>query len=142
MGIKSIFAALTIPELSEQTSSLPENTDVAESIIASLIMSGSVAATLVHTHGHSEGTMLRFPSAHLSSQLHELQVQGRLARESQTLEALVASVKKSNNDIGLSDEFIDHMQKSQVWNSSGADYSVAEETAGFDVDEDIMGDQI
>ncbi|KAJ5988283.1 hypothetical protein N7481_003493 [Penicillium waksmanii] len=141
-GIKSVFAALTVTELSEQTSSLPENTDVAESVIASLIMSGSVSATLVHTPGHSEGTMLRFPSAHPSSQLHELQVQGRLARESQTLEALVASVKKSNNDIGLGDEFIDHMQKSQVWNGSGTDYSVAEEESRFEVDEDIMGDQI
>lgn len=141
-GIKSVFAALTVTELSEQTSSLPENTDMAESVIASLIMSDSVSATLVHTPGHSEGTMLRFPSPHPSSQLHELQVQGRLARESQTLEALIASVKKSNNDIGLGDEFIDHLQKSQAWNGSGTDYSVAEDETRFEIDEDIMGDQI
>ncbi|KAJ5750846.1 hypothetical protein N7533_007874 [Penicillium manginii] len=142
VGIKSVFAALTVTELSEQTSSLPRDTDLAESVIASLIMSGSVSATLVHTPGHSEGTMLRFPSAHPSSQLHELQVQGRLVRESNTLEALAASVKKSNNDIGLGDEFIDHMHKSKAWNSSGTDYSVAEDETRFDVDEDIMGDQI
>lgn len=141
-GIKKIFAALTVAELSEQTFSLPENAKAAESAIASLVLSGTVPATLAHTPGRSEETMLRFlnvPSSPQSS--HELELQMMLAGESETLEVLVGSVRKSNNGMGLSDELIDHIHKGQAWTGSSEGHLAIGEDTGLEVDEDIMGDQ-
>lgn len=142
VGIKKVFAALTVAELSEQTSSLPRNSDAAESAIASLIMSGSVSAKLMHASTPSEGSMLRFPSTLISSQsLHELEVQGKLAKEGQILETLIGSIKRTNNAIGLCDDFIDHMLKGPTWNGAGEGFGAADGDAGLDMDEDLMGDE-
>lgn len=142
VGIKKVFAALTVAELSEQTSSLPRNPDAAESAIASLIMSGTVSAKLVHASTLSEVSMLRFPSTLVSSQsLHELEVQGKLAKEGQILETLIGSIKRTNNAIGLGDDFIDHMLKGPTWNGAGEGFAATDGDAGLDMDEDLMGDE-
>lgn len=141
-GIKKIFAALTVSELSGQTSSLPEDLEAAESEIASLIMSGSVSATLVHNADHPEGTRLRFLStSSLPRSSHELQVQNKLENEGRILEALIEGVKKRSYILGLGDEFIDHIQTAQSWAGSNDGFAIMGEDTGLEMDEDIMGDQ-
>lgn len=141
-GIKKIFAAITVSELSGQALSLPDNVEAAESEIASLIMSGSVSATLVHSPDHPEATRLRFPSdSALSRSSHELQVQNKLENEGRILEALIEGVKKRNQVLGLGPEYIDHLRMAQNWGASGDGFAIMGEDTGLEMDEDIMGDQ-
>jgi COP9 signalosome complex subunit 3 len=134
------FAALTVADLAKQVFPSPVEEEVAESAVSSLIMSGALDATLVHTEDHAGLSMLRF-STSLSLPLlsHELDVQSRLKQERLLMEAFVSNLEETNNNLGLSDECVDSLQKGQGWSASGGVNPAIEET-GLDMDEDLMGD--
>ncbi|KAJ5084308.1 hypothetical protein NUU61_008887 [Penicillium alfredii] len=133
------FAALTVADLAKQA--LPPSTskEVAESTIASLIMSGALNATLLHPPNHVGPTMLRFTAMPSFPRLSdEVDMQVQLKGEQQSLETLMGHLVESNHHLGLSDEYVEYVHKGQGWVNSG-DVNLTEED-GFDMDEDIMGD--
>lgn len=141
MGIKQTFAALTVKELADQASPMQMNDEATESVIASFIMSGAVKATLVQYTSRSNSTMLRFSGAHSSPQLSdESKAQTCLAWERQSLGILMSSLNEISHHMGLSDEFVDGMQKGSAWTNVGDINHGTGEDAGLEIDEDLMGE--
>lgn len=136
---KKTFAALTIPELLEQDTPLPNDSAAAESIIASLITSGDLEATLVHSPTKYSGTMLRFSANPSYSRLsHEGEVQKQLKKEKLLLELLMDRIEESNHNLALSDELLDHIKRGQTWSGAGEGNTIQGE--GGEIEEDIMVD--
>lgn len=133
------FAALTMADLAEQALPWPTTEEDAESIIASLVMSGDLGARLLHSQKRASSTMLRLSAVSQFPRLsHEMEMQVQLRNEGRSLKTLMSNLEQSNHQLGLSDEYIDHAQKSQLWAGSGE--INASEQIGLDMDEDIMGD--
>lgn len=140
MGIKQTFAALTVKELADQASPI-QNDEATESVIASLIMSGAVTATLVQHSSGNNSTMLRFSGASSSPRLSdERKAQECLVRERRSLETLMTSLDEISHHLGLSDEFVDGMQKGSAWANVGDINPEMGEDAGLEIDEDLMGE--
>ncbi|KAJ5815290.1 hypothetical protein N7474_007067 [Penicillium riverlandense] len=132
------FAALTMADLAGQALPWPTTEEDAESIIASLVMSGDLAARLLHSQKRASSTMLRLSDvSHLPRLSHEMEVQIQLRNEGRSLKTLMSNLEQSSHQLGLSNEYIDNVQKSQLWAGSGENTS---EQVGLDMDEDIMGD--
>lgn len=141
MGIKQIFAALTVKELAEQASPMRMSDEATESVIASFIMSGAVKATLVQNSSRGSPTMLRFSDIRSAQQLSdESKAQSCLVRESQSLGSLMNGLDEIGYHMGLSNEFIDAMQRGQNWTSVGDVNSGMGEDAGLEIEEDLMGE--
>jgi COP9 signalosome complex subunit 3 len=137
--LRKTFAALTVAEVLEQSPYMPADPMAAESVIASLIMSGAMNAELVHSSSHTCDTMLRLPGKSFSSQMsHESHVQVRLKEEGPLMTALMGSLEVINRAMGLSDDLVDSSKgqtrtaTSDLKQGLGDDY-------GLDIDEDIMG---
>ncbi|KAJ5674861.1 uncharacterized protein N7477_004795 [Penicillium maclennaniae] len=124
VGLRKTFAALTVTEILEQAPYLPADTMAAETLIASLIMSGAMNAALVHSSSQTSDTMLR--------------LSGILEKKSQLMTALMGSLEEINHALGLSDEFVDS-SKGQTWMTSSDTNQGLVEDYGLDMDEDIMG---
>ncbi|KAJ5150976.1 COP9 signalosome complex subunit 3 [Penicillium canariense] len=141
IGVKKTFAALTVTAIAEQASPAHTSDEATESIIASLIMSGAMEATLVQLPNRNSSTMLRFLATPSFRQLsRESRVQTRLMQERHSLEALVDSLDESNRHMGLSDEFVDSIQKGQAWARMSDVNPGMGEDAGLEIDEDLMGE--
>jgi COP9 signalosome complex subunit 3 len=135
------FAALTVADLVKQVFPSHVCEEAAESAISSLVMSRALDATLVQTSDHAEPSMLRFSASHSLPRLpHELDLQSLIKQERMSMETLVGSLGETNNNLGLSDEYIDSLHKGQGWSGSGDVHSGAGEEAGHDIDEDLMGE--
>ncbi|KAJ5102874.1 COP9 signalosome complex subunit 3 [Penicillium argentinense] len=141
VGVGETFAALTIADLIGQSSSLPCDKVAAESVIASLIISGALDATLVQTPGHSDAAMLRFSGMpRLCPSSHELRLQTMFTKERGSLEGLMMAARENIHKLGVSPEFVDHVHKGQVWAGAGEAHLGIGDDAGLEIDEDIMGD--
>ncbi|CAI7660520.1 unnamed protein product [Penicillium discolor] len=135
------FAALTMADLSKQVFPSPVCAEVTGSAVSSLIMSSALNATLVETKDHAETSMLRFSSIHSLPQLsRELDLQSQLKQEMKLMETLVINLGETNNNLGLSDEYIDSLHKGQVWSGSSEVNPIIGGEAGLEMDEDLMGD--
>ena len=140
MGIKQTFAALTVKELADQASPI-QNDEATESAIASLIMSGAVTATLVQHSSGNISSMLRFSGASSSPRLSdERRAQEFLVEERRCLETLMTSLDEISHHLGLSDEFVDGMQKGAAWANVEDINPEMGEDAGLEIDEDLMDD--
>jgi COP9 signalosome complex subunit 3 len=141
MGIKQTFAALTVKELAEQTSPMRMSDEATEAVIASFIMSGAVKATLLQSSSRGSPTMLRFSDIHSAPQLSdESKAQSCLVQESQSLGSLMEGLDEIGYHMGLSNEFIDTVQRGQTWASVGDVNSGMSEDVGLEIDEDLMGE--
>lgn len=141
LGIKQTFAALTVKELADQASPTRISDEIIESVIASLIMSGAVEATLVQHSSRSSSTMLRFSETHSLTQFSdESRTQTCLAWERQSLGTLMGNLDEISHHMELSDEFVDGMQKSQIWSGTGDVNPGISEDAALEIDEDLMGE--
>ncbi|KAF3392521.1 COP9 signalosome complex subunit 3 [Penicillium rolfsii] len=141
LGIKQTFAALTVKELTNQVSSVRMSDEATESFIASLIMSGAVKATLVQHSSRGSSTMLRFSEAHSLTQLSdERRTQICLAREKQSLGTLMGHLDEISHHVELSDEFVDSLQKGQIWSTTSDVNPGISEDAALEIDEDLMGE--
>ncbi|KAJ5788091.1 hypothetical protein N7457_003081 [Penicillium paradoxum] len=141
INIGKKFAALTVADLAKQVFLFPVGEEAAESAISSLIMSHALDATLVNNRNHARPSMLRFSAIQSLPQLsHELDLQSQLKHERRLMEILVGSLKETNNNLGLSDEYVDNLQKGQVWLGSGDANLTAGEEITLEMDEDLMGD--
>ncbi|KAF7712873.1 Uncharacterized protein PECH_001847 [Penicillium ucsense] len=139
--VKKTFAALTVDELLHQSPSMQGSNQVPESTIASLIMSGAVSATLVQPSDPTQSTMVRFTESRSSTRLvQEREVQLSLAREGQALRTLSKSLGDLDSQLGLSNEVIDSLKRSQAWTAVGEPRPGTSEDAGVDMDEDLMGE--
>ncbi|OQD91417.1 hypothetical protein PENSOL_c054G09568 [Penicillium solitum] len=135
------FAALTMADLSKQVFPSPVCVEVTGSAVSSLIMSSALNATLVETKDHAEASMLRFSSIHSLPQLsRELDLQSQLKQEMKLMETLVINLGETNNNLGLSDEYVDSLHKGQVWSGSSEVNPIIGGEAGLEMDEDLMGD--
>ncbi|EKV10686.1 COP9 subunit 3, putative [Penicillium digitatum PHI26] len=135
------FAALTMADLSKQVFPSPVCTEVTASAVSSLIITRALNATLVQTKDHAETSMLRFSSIHLLPRLsHELDSQSQLNQEMKLMETLVINLGETNNNLELSEEYVDSLHKGQVWTSSSEVNPIVGGEAGLDMDEDLMGD--
>ncbi|KAJ5877279.1 hypothetical protein N7455_000744 [Penicillium solitum] len=135
------FAALTMADLSKQVFPSPVCAEVTGSAVSSLIMSSALNATLVETKDHAEASMLRFSSIHSLPQLsRELDLQSQLKQEMKLMETLVINLGETNNNLGLSDEYVDSLHKGQVWSGSSEVNPIIGGEAGLEMDEDLMGD--
>lgn len=140
MGIKQTFAALTVKELADQASPI-QNDEATESAIASLIMSGALTATLVQHSSGNNSSMLRFSAASSSPRLlDEGRAQEFLVKERRSLETLMTSLDEISHHLGLSDEFVDGMQKGAAWANVEDVNPEMGEDAGLEIDEDLMGE--
>lgn len=140
MGIKQTFAALTVKELADQASPI-QNDEATESAIASLIMSGALTATLVQHSSGNNSSMLRFSGASSSPRLSdEGRAQEFLVKERRSLETLMTSLDEISHHLGLSDEFVDGMQKGAAWANVEDINPEMGEDAGLEIDEDLMGE--
>lgn len=135
------FAALTMADLSKQVFPSPVCAEVTGSAVSSLIMSSALNATLVETKDHAEASMLRFSSIHSLSPLsRELDLQSQLKQEMKLMETLVVNLGETNNNLGLSDEYVDSLHKGQVWSGSSEVNPIVGGEVGLEMDEDLMGD--
>ncbi|KAJ5509129.1 hypothetical protein N7527_011272 [Penicillium freii] len=135
------FAALTMADLSKQVFPSPVCAEVTGSAVSSLIMSSALNATLVETKDHAEASMLRFSSIHSLPQLsRELDLQSQLKQEMKLMGTLVINLGETNNNLGLSDEYVDSVHKGQVWSGSSEVNPIVGGEAGLEMDEDLMGD--
>lgn len=138
--LRKTFAALTVAEVLEQVPHLPADPRATESVIAPLIMSGAMNATLVHSPSHTSDTMLRLSGKPFFSQVsQESHMQVRFRREGQLMTALMASLEETNRAMALSDEFVDSSSKGQAWTTASEVNQGLGEDFGLDMDEDIMG---
>ncbi|KAJ5503102.1 hypothetical protein N7463_005976 [Penicillium fimorum] len=113
------FAALTVADLSKQVFPSPVCAEGVGSAVSSLVVSRALDATLVQTKGNAESSMLRFSSIHSLPRLsHELDLQSQLRQEMRLMESLVINLGETNNNLGLSDEYVDGLNKGQVWSGS------------------------
>jgi COP9 signalosome complex subunit 3 len=136
------FAALTVADLANQVFPLPMRGDVAESVIVALVLSGALDATLLQTRDHAVSSMLRFSATSSFIQLsHELNIQSQLQKERFLMEKFVGNLSKSNQNLGLSDEYVDSVHKGQAWSGSEVNPILGEEV-GLEMDEDLMGDML
>ncbi|CAI7570777.1 unnamed protein product [Penicillium glandicola] len=135
------FAALTVADLSKQVFPSPVCTEATGSAVASLVMSCALSATLVQTKDHTESSMLRFSSIHSLPQLsNELDIQSQLKQEMRLMETLVINLGETNNNLGLSDDYVDSLHKGQVWSGSSEANPIVGGEAELEMDEDLMGD--
>ncbi|KAJ5824415.1 hypothetical protein N7447_006755 [Penicillium robsamsonii] len=135
------FAALTVADLSKQVVASPVCAEGIGSAVSSLIVSRALNATLVQTKDHAESSMLRFSSIHsLPRFSHELDLQSQLRQEMSLMESLVVNLGETNNNLGLSDEYVDSLHKGQVWSGSSEVNPIVGGEAGLEMDEDLMGD--
>ncbi|KAF9882773.1 COP9 signalosome complex subunit 3 [Aspergillus nanangensis] len=114
-----------------------------ENFVASLAMSRSLDAVLLHSDDGERATMLRFCSSALPPILKERQVQSRLLQGSESLKLVTYNVELGNYGLGLSDEHFIFPQQGQRWPDDGprgGAIPVNEAAGALDVDEDIMGD--
>ncbi|KAJ5770776.1 uncharacterized protein N7511_002827 [Penicillium nucicola] len=134
------FAALTVADLAKQVFPFPVTDEVAESVILSLVLAGTLDATLLQTPDPIVSSMLRFSATSSFTRLsHELDIQLQLKKERFVMEALVGNVIESNQNLGLSDECVDSFHKGQAWSGSEVNAILGEEV-GLEMDEDLMGD--
>ncbi|KAJ9481681.1 hypothetical protein VN97_g11784 [Penicillium thymicola] len=135
------FAALTMADLSKQVFPSPVCAEVTGSAVSSLVMSSALNATLVETKDHAEASMLRFSSIHSLPHLsRELDLQSQLKQEMRLMETLVIHLGETNNNLGLSDEYVDSLHKGQVWSGSSEINPIVAGETGLEMDEDLMGD--
>ncbi|KAJ5170651.1 uncharacterized protein N7500_003434 [Penicillium coprophilum] len=135
------FAALTVADLSKQVFPSPVCAEVTGSAVSSLIMSRALNATLVQTKDHAGSSMLRFSSIHSLPRLsRELDLQSQLGQEMRLMETLVINLGETNNNLALSDEYVDSLNKGQAWSGSSEVNPISVEEGGLDMDEDLMGD--
>ncbi|OQE41794.1 hypothetical protein PENCOP_c004G07138 [Penicillium coprophilum] len=135
------FAALTVADLSKQVFPSPVCADITGSAVSSLIMSHALSATLVQTKDHARSSMLRFSSINSLPRLsHELDLQSQLEQEMRLMETLVINLGETNNNLGLSDEYVDSLNKGQAWSGSSEVNPILGEEGGLEMDEDLMGD--
>ncbi|KAJ5447852.1 hypothetical protein N7445_002673 [Penicillium cf. griseofulvum] len=135
------FAALTVADLSKQVFPSPVCAEGTGSAISSLIMSRALNATLVQTKEHAEPSMLRFSSIHSLPRLsRELDLQSQLKKEMRLMETLVINLGETNNNLGLSEEYVNSLNKGQVLSGSSEVNPIVEGEAGHEMDEDLMGD--
>ncbi|KAJ5777097.1 hypothetical protein N7520_000343 [Penicillium odoratum] len=142
INTSKVFAALTVSEVSSHISLLSTDTDeVGEANIASLVVAGTIDATLVHLHPHSRDTMLRFPDVSSWEEVsYETKIQSQFQEEGQILKSLFVGMEENSKRLGLSDEFIDHVIRGQLWPTAGSMNPSLGGNAGSEMEEDIMGD--
>ena len=137
------FAALTVADATERACSRSVSSLEVELIIASLIMSKTLNATLSHLSGTSESAMLRFSGfGSNSSILNEPYVETRLLRGALSMAALMGHVGDGNHSLEMSKEHVESIVKNQkqVIGAFKGNMNMANESHGLDIEEDIMGD--
>ncbi|KGO65025.1 hypothetical protein PITC_042440 [Penicillium italicum] len=135
------FAALTMADLSKQVFPSPMCAEFTASAVSSLILSRALDATLVQTRDHADSSMLRFSSIHSLPRLsHELDLQSQLKLEMKLMETLMINLGEINDNIGLSDEYVESLHKGQVLLGPSEGNPIVGGEAGLDMDEDLMGD--
>lgn len=137
--IKEIFATLTVAEISEQALSLPINGASADSLTATLIMSGAINATLVHHPRKVGEAMLRLSdNPSLTDLSRESDIRAYLEQDMYLLGRLIENLKQSSHRLGLSDGFVSSIQRGQQW-THGTNVAIGE-TTNLEMEEDMMGD--
>lgn len=135
------FAALTVTDLANQVFPSPVSEQGTEAVVSSFIMSGVMNATMVHTHDHNKSSILRFAATQSTAQLsHELDLHSWFKDERRLMGLLLESLRETNNNLGLSDEYVDSLHRGQVWSGSNDVNAIVGEEAGLEMDEDLMGD--
>ncbi|KAL2001440.1 hypothetical protein VTN02DRAFT_1776 [Thermoascus thermophilus] len=144
LRLGSTFAALTIADVAHRTSPDPPDVEETEMFVASLIMSRTLDATLLHSNYGKCPTMLRFSAAASSTDASlEASIRNQLIQERRRLMLLMVNVEESDRKLELSKEHVDHLRRSQKRKDNtvkNGGPNVVRDGNDFDVDEDMMGD--
>lgn len=144
LRLGSTFAALTIADVAHRTSPDPPDVEDTEMFVASLIMSRTLDATLLHSNYGKGPTMLRFSAAASSTDASlEASIRNQLIQERRRLMLLMDNVEESDRKLELSKEHVDHLRRSQKRKDNTAKDggpNVVRDGNDFDIDEDMMGD--
>lgn len=114
-----------------------------ESFIASAILSQSLNAKLVQKTGGAGTTILRFSDSPPPSRLwQESSVQAQMVTEKQMLSELMSHIERSDHNLELSKEYVDHLhrarKRAEQGDGRGFSHGSRSEVDHFDFDEDIM----
>ncbi|RAL06215.1 putative COP9 subunit 3 [Aspergillus ibericus CBS 121593] len=137
------FSALTTADVARRTfTSLASSANV-EEFVASLVMSETLGATLVHLHPHGSATMLRFSAPTKLVFNKEISMRNRLIEGGRALRFIANDVDQCSSELKLGNENLQLLSRNQRWSDTsgkGGGDSVGEADGGLDIEEDIMGD--
>lgn len=136
------FAALTVSDAMERAPSCSVHLTNIEQLIATLIMSKALNATLSHPNDLTKSTMLRFSGlGSRASVSKDSLTQSQLVEGGWSLASLMAHVEEGDYALGMSKEYIENLQKNQKQTGGPLKDSknVGSFSGGFDIEEDIMG---
>ncbi|KAJ9223049.1 hypothetical protein DTO169C6_4523 [Paecilomyces variotii] len=142
LKLGTTFAALTIGDVARRTSPEPSDIRETEAFVASLIMSRTLSATLLHSSDPSDPTMLRFSTdAHNSDTSSEAKISEQLSLERKRLKALVTQIDETESRLELSREYLDNLRRNlRRKEDSAKEGPTLISRGGGDIDEDIMDD--
>ncbi|PWY93367.1 COP9 signalosome complex subunit 3 [Aspergillus sclerotioniger CBS 115572] len=137
------FSALTTADVARRTFTPIASLANVEEFVASLVMSGSLNATLLHLYGHGSATMLRFSAPTKFVFNKETFMRTRLVKEGRALGLITDYVDQCSCELKLGNENLQLLSRNQRWpdtSGKGGSDLVGEADGGLDIDEDIMGD--
>ncbi|GAD98623.1 COP9 signalosome complex subunit 3 [Paecilomyces variotii No. 5] len=142
LKLGNTFAALTISDVAHRTSPEPNDIKETETFVASLIMSGALNATLLHSSQSSDLTMLRFNvDTRSSNTLPETKINEQLNREQERLKDLLTMIEETESRLELSKEYTDNLRRNQRRKEDSMKEGPSlVSRGGGDIDEDIMDD--
>ncbi|KAL1866925.1 hypothetical protein Plec18167_008857 [Paecilomyces lecythidis] len=142
LKLGNTFAALTIGDVARRTSPEPSDIKETETFVASLIMSGALNATLLHSRNSSDPTMLRFNvDTRNSNTLSEAKISEQLNREQERLKDLLTKIDETESRLELSREYTDNLRRNQRRKEDSVKEGPSLISRGSgDIDEDIMDD--
>lgn len=113
-----------------------------EDFVALLVMSGTLSATLLHLHGQSDATMLRFFARRESYLNSEIRMRTRLVEEARVLGLITKDANQCSSELQLGNESLQILSRNQRWPDASrvSGDAVGELNGGLEIDEDIMGD--
>ncbi|PWY68059.1 COP9 signalosome complex subunit 3 [Aspergillus heteromorphus CBS 117.55] len=138
------FSALTAADVAQQAFTPLDSSSKIEEFVAALVMSGSLRATLVHLHGRGNGTMLHFSRLPEPYITRERCMRTQLAKEGRALEIITNGADQCSNELMMGNENLQLVSKNQKWpdtlGKDGCNIIGEADGGGYEIDEDIMGD--
>ncbi|PYI09069.1 COP9 signalosome complex subunit 3 [Aspergillus sclerotiicarbonarius CBS 121057] len=136
------FSALTTTDVAQRMFTPLASSANVEEFVASLVMSESLGATLLHLHGHGSATMLRFSAPTKFVFNRENFMRKRLIEEGRALGFITNDVDQCNSELKLGNENLQLLSRNQRWpdTSGNGGGDIVQADGGLDIDEDIMGD--
>lgn len=138
--LSKTFAALTVANATERACGRSMSSSKMESVIASLIMSKSLNATLSHFGSSSQSTMLRFSGVGSRFVLNEPYVETQLVGGALSMAALMGHIGDGNYGLEMSKEHVESLARNpkQALGTFKSNVNMANESCGLDIEEDIM----